>query len=75
MEILPIDTNEQTVDIFTKGIDNVVLFKNLRHKLLGWIYEYWEISVWEGVLLLWPAMISPILKLTIPNSKFQILNK
>ena len=37
VEILPIDTKQQIADIFTKGISDVVLFKHLRHKLLGWI--------------------------------------
>ena len=37
IEILPIDTEQQIPDIFTKGISDVVLFKHLRHKLLGWI--------------------------------------
>ena len=35
VEILPIDTEQQIADIFTKGISDVVLFKYLRHKLLG----------------------------------------
>ena len=34
-EILPIDTKQQIADIFTKGISDVVVFRNLRHKLLG----------------------------------------
>ena len=37
VEILPIDTKQQIADIFTKSISDVVLFKYLRHKLLGWI--------------------------------------
>ena len=37
VEILHIDTKQQIGDIFTKGISDVVLFKHLRHKLLGWI--------------------------------------
>ena len=37
VEILPIDTKQQIVNIITKGIRDVVLFKHLRCKLLGWI--------------------------------------
>ena len=39
VEILPIDSKEQIADIFAKGISDVALFKHLRHKLLGWIYD------------------------------------
>jgi len=35
IEIFPIDTREQTADIFTKPLDEA-LFKYLRYKLMGW---------------------------------------
>ena len=35
IKILPINTKEQTADIFTKPLDEV-LFVHLRKKLMGW---------------------------------------